>query len=456
MLASTAHRTATSCFASKSNQIRRSLTLLLCNQSVKFATAALGAFVLFSSTAAQATTLPAPQFASSTFVTTTGASTVSLTCPGFSSSTIFYTVDGSQPNLSSQSVASGGAVNVTGTISGTTLNAMAVQSGYTNSPVSTANFKADPLIALVLLGYTFWYRSDLECTSSTSSKVSQWLDLSSNNFAATQTTAADQPTIAANAINGYPAVNTASSKYLKLPQIALSNGFGGSVLAMASAANTTSGGIFSLALGSQNAIDLSAASPAVTFTINEISYPSSLTASNAITTGQYALIEGYQTGGSQQGPGSIAINGVTEASGTLSTAPGDALPGYIGLNYTGANYFTGGIAELIGYPESLTESNAQQLAEQYFFTRYQLSNQVPPAPTCTSWTSASFSSPGCTWRCWGSCKALLNCSPSAARRTCACCRACWDGLIRVRHFRPRCSWRALPPSWCISEGTSRT
>lgn len=293
--------------------------------------------------------------------------TVSLAA---SSGTIFYTTDGTQPSTSSQTYSSSFTVNGT-----TTVNAIAVESG-TASAVTSATLTVDPTIWSLQQGTnpSLWLRADTGVTADGSNNVSSWLDLSGNGNTATQATSDDEPQLLANDYNAFSAVSLASSKFLDLP-----SGF-----ASLSAPNlyfvtkpTNSANSILLDLGNGGLSDNVQASTdggSTTFTVNEGSTPGSISASSALSLGQYQLISMSQASGS----GSISVNGVSQTTGTLGT-PADTTrsENHIGVDYSeAANFYDGNLLEALVFPDGI----GSDLVETYLITRYQLLNAVPEEP----------------------------------------------------------------------------
>jgi hypothetical protein len=112
-------------------------------------------------------------------------------------------------------------------------------------------------------------------------------------------------------------------------------------------------------------------------TFYDVSTPTSVTSSNAITVGQYQLIEATQNG---VNVGAIYTNGVLGATGTVNTLRGvNRTSNNVGTNNAQTIYFEGAIAEILIYNRIVTA--AERLAiENFIVQKYQLNTVVPPAP----------------------------------------------------------------------------
>jgi hypothetical protein len=293
-----------------------------------------------------------------------------VTLSASSGATVFYTVDGTVPTLSSQS---GGPVTLNGT---TTINAIAVQSGV-SSTVATAVYTVDPTIqGLQSSSQLLWLRSDVGVTSSSGS-VSTWVDSAAGNNA-TQSSSSNQPSIVSNDCNGYPGINFGGSQFFNLPSDFAAFSYPALYFA-AKPTNTSTGVLVDLGSGSvSDNVTGSSNGSASTFTINQGSSASSITASSALTLGQYQSI-GMMLPDSGSGIGQIYVNGVQTGSGSLNTANNITRSNnHIGTDYSGsANYYSGGLLEVLAYGNG---SSDPDIVNAYFLNRYQMLNVIPAAP----------------------------------------------------------------------------
>lgn len=319
-----------------------------------------------------------PRFAESSMSSPPFTPTVSMTAaPG---STIYYTTDGSVPTSSSTPYSAPVSVDgnsVVKAIAVSTIGGSPVSSEvaiYVHPDNDSQSVSTDFL--------SLWLRSDFGVTHS-SGNVSRWFDASANDNDAVQASSGNQPTLISNAVRGKPALNfNGSTKYMQFQNdIAdFSQGFAAFVVSkpttlatnktffdFASASNTNNFAHFE---------DGGSGTSASAQTKNG-STPSTLTATNIFTAGQYKLVSVMQNGA---GSGSISANGDTPTSNTLANA--QALirtNNVLGASSALSNFLSGDVAEILIYGKALTAGQNRQV-EAYLRQKYQLSTLVPTAP----------------------------------------------------------------------------
>jgi Concanavalin A-like lectin/glucanases superfamily/Fn3 associated/Chitobiase/beta-hexosaminidase C-terminal domain len=299
---------------------------------------------------------------------------------------VYYTTDGSVPQVSDTSRwYNSTPIDVTRY---PTISTIASAPFFNNSSVATATFKFDAnSLPLTRTGLVMWLRSDYLNTSG--SNVTQWSDLSGAANNATQTVSANQPTLSLNAINGLPAVNFATSKFLQVPSGMANFTSGLSFFAVIKpTAVTANARIIDFGNGATNdniQVQEPASTSAALFLYNGTT-ASSVTSASAITLNKFQVLECFADGA---GNGSIFTNGVLG-----SQSPSMALlnnltraNNYIGQGSAGGNYFQGQLAELIVYNRGLTSAE-QAALEGYLFSRYQIQASASvPAPVISVPTS---------------------------------------------------------------------
>jgi hypothetical protein len=313
--------------------------------------------------------------------------TVIITSSG--GGTIYFTVDNSIPTSNSQIYSTAFTVNAT-----TTVNAIVVQSG-TASPVATAYLKVDPTAVPLLPSVSnqpvlMWLRSDVGVTS-TSGNVSGWLNLSASGSAlnVSQTNASNQPSLALNDWNGYSAIVTGTNTYFNVP----SDFYGmyyPQFYFVTKPTSSTNGVLLDVGNGSASSnLTTSSASPSATFTSYFGSTPESVTASSAMTQGQYQALNTcaeQPSGGSLVG--NIYTNGLLVGSTSFSNsiAVTERSINHIGTdNSASANFYSGGFLEILVYG---AEVNHLDALDMYLLTRYQLLQAVPSPPIISVPTAA--------------------------------------------------------------------
>ncbi|HTB81291.1 MAG TPA: choice-of-anchor tandem repeat GloVer-containing protein [Opitutaceae bacterium] len=162
-----------------------------------------------------------PQLAAPTFSPAAGnytvAQTVTITAVG--GATIRYTTDGSTPTETNGVIYSA-PISVS---ANAVLQAIAYESGFSDSPVSTATYGIIlPFTSTSIPGMRVWLRADTGVTAN-GGFISAWTDQSGNGNNATQATGANQPILVTSASdstvpNGLPVVrfNAANAQSLNL------------------------------------------------------------------------------------------------------------------------------------------------------------------------------------------------------------------------------------------------
>ncbi len=321
--------------------------------------------------------------------------TVTISATG--GATIFFTLDNSIPTVSSQVYSTCFTVNAS-----TTVNAIAVLSGV-SSAVATASFTVDPLTQpLSNAGYApfLWLRSDIGVTSS-SGQISSWADLSGSGNNATQSTSANQPSLASNDYNGFNSVALSTNQYFNLPSdfADIPNSWFYFVTKPTSSSN---GVLIDLGNGSASdnvTVSLSSSTP--TFTVYTGSSPSSLSASGALTQGQYQVLETCRPFGTIYVNSNWVVGGILSAPNNVTRTVN-----HIGTDYSGtANFYNGGFLEVLGF-NGVFGSPSGDPVNVYLQARYQLLSPVPSTPIISVGTAtlagptqvAIATTPDCTCR----------------------------------------------------------
>lgn len=333
----------------------------------------LAALLLSCVQSANATTPPTISPATSIFA---GGPTISMSAPA---GTIYYTLDNSEPNLNSR------VYSFTFRVAGTTvIKAIAIDAGVP-STVTTVTITIDPTLAPVVVHPNsvppvLWLRSDLLETTG-SGTVSTWKDFSGQNMNATQSNSSNQPALTANAYNGLPAIEMASSKYFNLP-----SGFADNPDAIFYFAikptNTSNGTLIDLGNGSaSNNITASSNSAAADFTVYQGSTPSTLSASSALTLDRFQTLSMARRAIDLSGH--IYINGSAVSTTGSVNAPNNTTrsQNHIGTDSSASsNFFTGRLFEVLAMKGNPTGGIVWNNPDIYFASRYQPFTQAPPVP----------------------------------------------------------------------------
>lgn len=294
-----------------------------------------------------------------------------------SAGSIYYTLDGSVPTILSLLYTSAISIN-----SPTQINAVAYQSG-TYSSVTTAYLDVDPALAPVLQSNLILrLRSTFGVVTGTGSPapVTQWTDLSgsANNASANAGSApvllARNPGIFALNFNGI-------SQALSLPA-GFANFTGGCTLFLVVSPATPAAGARFIDLGNGSASDnLYMSQPSASGADMHIfrgATDSSVSSSNAITVGQFQLLEGLYSG---TATGTIFTNGAQDAQSTsMQTANNISRSNnFIGRASGGGNFYAGEIAEILLYSTQLSASQ-RAAVEAYLIQKYQALSVQPSQP----------------------------------------------------------------------------
>ena len=292
--------------------------------------------------------------------------TVTLTSatPGAS---IYYTTDDTAPTTASTLYTAPFSVGTSSTV-----EALATAPGMINSSVTSAIFSVNTSVPSS--GLKLWLKADAGVTQQGSS-VSRWADQSANGIDATQSVAANQPTLVPLSLNGLPVLRfngVNSFMSFTLPM----NGLSGATLILISANSPNVDGNWN---GSDNAalfwnetaswgsINLSpfqlyAKYRFGTTQVNNLpayTRPRSIGNAPSLTT---AIKDGANE--------SLYVNGglIFTQGGKLATIAGVQDTGNLGQAYENT-YFAGDIAEVLIYNRALSDAERQQV-EQYLLARY--------------------------------------------------------------------------------------
>jgi hypothetical protein len=312
----------------------------------------------------------------------------SLNLPQDENAAVFYTLDGSVPSINSSVFTNGVPIIISGNV---TVNAIAIAPFFNNSAVVSGYFQINSTTAAIPRnGLQLWLTADNGVVIGGGSQISQWTDNSGAENNATQTNSSYQPTLVNNAINGLPAVQfNGSSQYMQISNSISANFSGGaSIFIVTNPTALTSGSRFldfeNCAPGTYTYLyQPSSTSTALYLYNNAIN--TSVTASNALTTNQFQLLEAIHNGLPSVG---IYTNSV------LNTYAGSLTPGnnYIGQASASGNYFNGQIAEILVYNRGVTVSEQSQI-EGYLYGKYNLFSQNALAMPIISVASSTLSAP---------------------------------------------------------------
>ncbi|MBS1954390.1 MAG: chitobiase/beta-hexosaminidase C-terminal domain-containing protein [Cyanobacteria bacterium SZAS-4] len=323
----------------------------------------------------------APTLAAPTITPGSGvySATTPITLTANPGAAIYYTTNGTTPTTSSTLYA--GPFNVSST---STVQAIAWMTPqfYGTSAVSSAIIQIDSNTAkMPRTNLALWLKSDYGVSTS-SSKVTQWLDASGSNNTAAQATSAKQPTFTSNAINGLPTISfNGTSQYFQCPSGAFSNFTAGASVFIVTKPTSIASSLrffdFGQGAGGNNNFGAQEASPAVggIYVYNGTS-GNNVLASGALTTSSYQVLEAVHSGA---GTAAVYTNGVLGAQGTINNIPNvTRTTNYIGADNTlgSLGYYNGGIAEMIIYNAPLSDSDRAEV-EGYLFAKYALKVAAP-------------------------------------------------------------------------------
>jgi hypothetical protein len=304
---------------------------------------------------------------------------------------VLFTTNGTTPSSSSQFFYTPSIPVATNQ----TIKAQSVMPFFNSSSVASSFYEVDAsTVAVPRSNMVLWLRPDFELTMNSSNQISSWGDASGSTNTATQSNSSYKPTLVYNAINGLPAANFSSSQFLQLPA-GLSNFTSGmTAFVVAKPASVSSGArLFDFGNGSasDNVLFDLTSSTGASLVIYSGSTPTTLTASSAITLGEFQLLEFNQNG---SGDATIFTNGLPDASSSSMNNISNLAraDNFIGQASGGGNYFQGQIAEIILFNSSLSESD-QSAVESYLIQRYQPNTQAIPAAPVISVPAGTLSAP---------------------------------------------------------------
>ncbi len=245
-----------------------------------------------------------------------------------------------------------------------------------------------------------WLRADVGVTYSGTS-VSQWQDQSGNGNNASQTTTANQPVFATNALNGLPAISftSASAQWLKLSS-GFSNFSGASIFIVTKPSTSFTTGARFLDFGNGNPSDNIILQETTTgtgstggagFYVYNTTTTSSVTSATALTLNSYQMLEAIHTGIGLTA--TLYTNGIQDNQGAINNINNLTRTGnYIGKANNAGSYLQGQIAEILVFNNTLSSSQ-RQAVEAYFHSKYGIASMPTlDAPVITPGTSV-WSSP---------------------------------------------------------------
>ena len=266
---------------------------------------------------------------------------------------------------------------------------------FNSSSVADAFYHVDAATTAVpRSGMVLSLRPDFELTANSSNQISAIGDASGSGNGASQTSSSNKPTLVNNAINGLPAINFSSSQFLQLPS-GLSNFTSGmTAFVVAKPASVSSGArLFDFGNGSasDNVLLDEPTSTGASLVVYNGSTPTTLTASSAVTLGEFQLLEFNHNGSANA---TIFTNGLPDASSSSMNNISNVAraDNFIGQASGGGNYFQGQIAELLIYNSSLSASD-QSYVESYLLNRYQAAALGIPASPVFSVAAGTLSAP---------------------------------------------------------------
>ncbi len=316
---------------------------------------------------------PAAKYA---FVSNTAPPTVTIqSTPG---TITFYTIDGSAVSAASSPVYSSPIPISQG---GMKIQAASALPGSTTlGPVGSALFEVSPTFSEVpTAGQQLWLSADAGVVSNGSGQVSQWYDLSGNNFSALQGATANMPVLSSVLLNQSPFITfNGTSQNFYLPSTSVNFSTGGDFFFVAQPTAFATGNRF-FAFGSSSSGTTNDIIMLMSGTTGSLEFGSSashFTASSVLTGNIFQAIEGQQSGAAT---GSIFVNGISQGSGTPANFTNITRPyNYIGSDTTGgAHWYPGSIAEIIAYNQPVT-ANQSQYIWSYFANKYSLHQTATP------------------------------------------------------------------------------
>ncbi len=227
-----------------------------------------------------------------------------------------------------------------------------------------------------------WYRSDAGVTQSAGA-ISSWADQSGNSNDATQSTAAQKPTLVSGAVHSsiLPSVSfDGTNDNLSMPTDFSDLTAGASVFVVLKP-TSTSGTRTPITVGnSANADALIVQTNNTDTTLvayNNTTSSSVSTSNNPITVNSYQVLEHTFEPGGSNGTGTIFVNGVQKAQATnlVSTLRNvSRANNSIGMSIAAADFFEGEIAEILFYKTKVSESKRASI-ESYFLSKFGVGTQ---------------------------------------------------------------------------------
>jgi hypothetical protein len=228
-----------------------------------------------------------------------------------------------------------------------------------------------------------WLRSDLGVVSSTGA-VSQWNDQSGNGNNASQATGTAKPTLSTGALNSavLPTLTfNGTSQNLSMATDFSSLSGGASIFLILEPTSATATGdpcAFGNAANSDAIFAQTIGKEASLSCYNSTTSSSVTTTGNPLSNSSYQLLEETLLPGTTAGTatGTIYVNGVQKVQSTTLQNLNNISrsQNFIGAGIGAANFFAGGIAEVLVYSAPLSASQRVEV-ESYCLSKYGLGNQ---------------------------------------------------------------------------------
>lgn len=243
--------------------------------------------------------------------------------------------------------------------------------GYSASVIATTMTSGTDM---PLTGMELWLKADCGVNVNSSGRAVAWQDQSGNGNNATQTTINYQPTLTANALNGFPVVSFINSgNYFNLPNL-MNGATSGEIFIVVQAASATPSnapGLFQFGSGIGGCYPNNSG----VITENFGSTTTYTVGTPPLGIAQYGL---YDVS-SQSGLWTARMDSVTLLTSTTNSVAFNSSPH---LGHNGSSGFNGEVAEVIVYNSVVTAAQRATVA-QYLAQKYNLPGISVPTPTPT-------------------------------------------------------------------------